>query len=452
MKKIKSFLDNLLKKKHIIPILLFLFTFLVFNIGFRYQSTGDVRPNELLPISLIYERDFDFNEFVDGNTDSLYWFQNNNGKILSNYPIVPGLLNLPVHLIAFIFGVNLLENNFLLSTISASWISSLSVAFMYLCLVKICRKRRNAVLFALIYSFATPVFSTVSRGTWQHAPSLLFLTISLLILLSKNKHNIPYSGFFLGMVLFNRPSNIMIILPLIIYTFFEYREQFKKYILFMAVPLIFMSLYIADYWHPTSLSIELIYPIENQVDFRGNFFSGLLGQLISPSRGVLIYTPLFIFSFIFLFYSLISKKIDLIYKYLAISAIFLILVFSWKWWAGWTFGYRYLIELIPLLIIFLAFFYERVIQKNKYLKIIFMLFLFISMYIHFLGAYYYPCGFDYFPNDINHNTERLWHIKDSQIILCTKKMLHSLDSYNLEESENIMLNLYENYSNLANSS
>ena len=48
MKKIKSFLDNLLKKKHIIPILLFLFTFLVFNIGFRYQSTGDVRPNELL--------------------------------------------------------------------------------------------------------------------------------------------------------------------------------------------------------------------------------------------------------------------------------------------------------------------------------------------------------------------------------------------------------------------
>ena len=74
------------------------------------------------------------------------------------------------------------------------------------------------------------------------------------------------------------------------------------------------------------------------------------------------------------------------------------------------------------------------------------------MYIHFLGAYYYPCGFDYFPNDINHNTERLWHIKDSQIILCTKKMLHSLDSYNLEESENIMLNLYENYSNLANSS
>ena len=50
--------------KFTIAILLFLFTLLIFNIKFRYVGSGDTKPNELLPISIIYERDFDFNEFV----------------------------------------------------------------------------------------------------------------------------------------------------------------------------------------------------------------------------------------------------------------------------------------------------------------------------------------------------------------------------------------------------
>jgi len=462
MKNIKPLLNNLVKKHYIIPILLFLFTFLVFNIGLRYISSGDIRPNELLPISLIYERDFDFNEFVDDKSDLPYWFQNYNGKILSIYPIVPGLLNLPAHLIAFIFGINLLENSFLLSMISASLISSLSVVFMYLCLVKVCRKQLTAVVFALTYAFTTSVWSITSRGIWQHGPSLLFLTISLSILFSKNKNMIPYSGFFLGMAVFNRPSNIIIVLPLTLYVFFEFREHFKKFALFAAIPAFLFGFYI--YLHPAfggqglTKYVDVLFSYEGDPElkhymseqngfFSGNILSGLMGLLISPSRGLFIYSPIFVFSFIFLFYALFSKKIKVIYKYLAISIFTLILVYSKfvAWWGGWTFGYRFLIELLPMLIIFLALSWEGFIQKNKYLKAIFILFLFISLYFHFLGAYYYPCGFDYSPNNIDYDIERLWDVKDSQIVRCAKRMLHGLHLYNLKEHEKIMFDVSGNY-------
>lgn len=44
-------------------LILFLVSFLIFNIGFRYVGSGDTLPNELLPISILREGNFDFNEF-----------------------------------------------------------------------------------------------------------------------------------------------------------------------------------------------------------------------------------------------------------------------------------------------------------------------------------------------------------------------------------------------------
>jgi len=265
------------------------------------------------------------------------------------------------------------------------------------------------------------------------------------------------------MAVFNRPSNIIIVLPLTLYVFFEFREHFKKFILFAAIPAFLWGFYVYMHWHPafgekwlanyvdTKISILSIRDpeIKHYTDsqnglFSGNILSGLTGLLISPSRGLFIYSPIFIFSFIFLFYALFSKKIRVIYKYLAISVFALVLVYSKfvAWWGGWTFGYRFLIELLPMLIIFLALSWEKFIKKNKYLKAIFILFLFISLYIHFLGAYYYPCGFDYSPNNIDYNVGRLWDVKDSQIVRCTKRMLHSLYLYDLKEHEKIMFDVY----------
>lgn len=411
------------KNRYSIPILILLFSLFVFNIKFRYTGGGDTVPNELLPISIIYERDFDLNEFTDESRKFPGDFSHIiNGRVVSPYPIIPGILNLPVYLIAHILGVNLLEKRFLLSMLSSSIISSISVVFIYLCLLKVCRRQGTAIFFALTYAFATCVWSVTSRGIWQHGPSLLFITISLFLLLNKNINLIPYSGFFLGMAVFNRPINFLIALPLTFYVLFHHRKIFKRYILFAAIPAFLLCLYSYLYWG-SLMSLGQVHPLKAILD--GSFLSGLSGLLVSPSRGLFIFSPIFIFSFGYLFYPVFSKRVKPIYKYLSLSVVsFVLLCSKWfMWWGGHCFGYRLLIELTPILIIFLAVCWERVIIHHRYLKGIFLCFLLISVYVHFLGAFYYPSGFNSSPNDIDRHVERLWDFKDSEITRCTLKLL-----------------------------
>lgn len=422
------------KNRYSISIFILLISLFIFNINFRYIGSGDVVPNELLPISVIYEQDFDFNEFVVDGSKLPYWFSDINGRIVSAYPIIPGILNLPVYLIAYIFGVNLLRNSFLLSMLSSSMISSISVVFMYLCLRKVCRRQGAAIFFALIYALATCVWSVASRGIYQHGPSLLFITISLYILFNKSSNLIPYAGLFLGMAVFNRPTNILIALPLTFYIFFRHRNEFMKYILLAGIPAFFLCLYSYVYFGDIICLGQGRSLFGLIKDFSsGNFLPALAGLLFSPSRGLFIFSPIFIFSFGYLFYALFSKKTESIYKYLSISVISLVLLYSkWPmWWGGHSFGYRLLIELIPMLIIFLAVCWERVIVNYWYLKSIFLCFLLVSVYIHFLGAFYYPSGFNWIPNNIDHHPERLWDVKDAEIAGCTKKLLQDLHFYSL---------------------
>ena len=122
-----------------------------------------------------------------------------------------------LHLCGKIYSIT--PKNFVISTTADLW------------LTKICKKRITAILFSLIYAFTTSVWSITSRGIWQHGPSLLFITISLSILFSKKENLIPYSGFFLGMAVFNRPTNMLIALPLTIYVFLYHKIYIKKYVI-----------------------------------------------------------------------------------------------------------------------------------------------------------------------------------------------------------------------------
>jgi hypothetical protein len=429
MRQIETFIKIIFKNKYSAATFLSLFSLFVFAMGFRYIGAGDTKPNQLLPISIIHKHTFDFNQFVHDHEKLPYWFCNIKGRIVSGYPIVPGILSVPVYFIAYILGFDLLKKTgiFVLPMISSLIISSLSVFFMYLCLRYFCKRELTAIFFTLIYSFATCVWSVTCRGLWQHGPSLLFLTISLFLIFSKNKNFIPYAGFFLGMAVWNRPTNVIIALPLAVYTFLKYKNSYRKsivlFIILGVIPISLMCLYSQIYLGSffalgqgrSSMEINR---------FDNNFFSGFVGLLISPSHGLFVFSPIFLFSFAFLGYMLFSKKSDPIYKYWALSIIIFLSFYSkyFRWWGGHCFGYRYLIELIPLLIISLAVCWEEVIIKNRILKVVFSGFLLISVYIHFLGAFVYPSGFSSHPNDVDFNTKRLWDCRDTEITRCTKRL------------------------------
>jgi len=396
---------------------LFSFTLTIFLLG-KYPETGDTVPAETLPISLIKEHDLDFDEFV-ATKGYGYWFIDRNGTAVSRYPIVPGILNTPVYLVAYSIGIDPVNKEHELSHITASIIAALSVVFMYLFLVRICKRKKTAIMFSLIYAFATCVWSVASTVLWQHGPSLLFINISLALLIRPEKNLPGYAGFFLGMTVFNRPTNIVIALPLAAYVFFHQKKQFGKFVFFAAIPAILLFWYSYAYLGSvTALGQGQGAPSE----FKTPFLDGLTGILVSPNRGILVFSSFFIFGIAYMVFSLISNKTEPIDRYLAIAAILLLVVYAkWSmWWGGWSFGYRIITEITPILIIFTVRYWENKAVGQKLLKVAFLILVFLSVYIHFLGAHYYQCGFNYEPNNSDDHPERMWDIKDGELMRCTR--------------------------------
>src|SRR6266487_4209141 len=119
------------------PWIALLLPLFIYCVGFHFQGGGDSTPAELLPISLLRGGGFDFREFVSGELP--YWYRSVRGRIVSNYPVLPGLLNVPLYSAAAIAGVNLEAHHRFLSGMNASILAALSALFLYLALTRVCR-------------------------------------------------------------------------------------------------------------------------------------------------------------------------------------------------------------------------------------------------------------------------------------------------------------------------
>ena len=412
-----------------LALLLFLVSLTIYMAGFRdKRSVGDTVPAELLPIQLLERQTLTFDPYA--STRPLpYWFVEKKGKVISFYSIVPGLLNVPAFWVAKQGGLDLFKFRQLLSRWTAAVACALSVAFLFLTLVAVCRYTATAVLMAAIYAFGTGVWSSAAQCLWQHGPSLLFLTAAWVFLVRPSSRWFPAAGFFLGMAVFNRPSNIVFALPCAVYVALHQRHRFLLFSVAALVPALFMAWYSQVYWGSVFAlgqghRLEGIHgPHHNH--FHGRFFSALLGHLFSPGRGLFIYSPVYCFAFPVLFMFLWHARERPLFRYLAIGALAHLTLYSmWNiWWGGRCFGYRMLLEMLPVLTLFLAFTWEQFIRRSPWLQIPFWIFVIVSVYCQFLGAFF----FDPERTKIT-SVDRVWVYPDTELREFHRRFIASLQS------------------------
>jgi hypothetical protein len=378
----------------------------------------------LIPISLLRDGNFDLREFVEPAKPLPYWFRRIDGRIVSTYPVIPGLLNLPVYAVADALGIDILASKDRLSLISAAWISALSVLFIFLVLTRVSATLSRAFFFALVYAFATCVWSVASRALWQHGPALLFLTAALWLLWKKSPPATALAGLLLGLAVVTRPTNTLIALPLAVYVSRNRRSDLPRFAALGVLPILFQSFYSWVYWG-SAFSLGHANPIPQLANFEGNPFIGLAGLLISPSRGLLVFSPIFLFSAVGAVDAWRRRRDEPLYRHLAIGTALLPLVYAkWTvWWGGQTFGYRFLIEMIPGLVVFLAIAWETRVSHSALLQTVFHGCLAWSLYVHFLGATVHPSDFN---RRLDEDPRVLWSVRQSEIVLSTKKLLAQL--------------------------
>ncbi len=398
------------------PWIALLLPLFVYNVGFRYVGSGDTVPAELLPIAILHGHGFDFQEFAAGNLP--YWFRHEHGRVVSNYPVLPGLVNVPVYALARLAGVDLYAHRHALSLATASLVASLSVLFLYFALTHVCRSRREALFFALAYAFGTCVWSIASRGAWQHGPSVLFLSAALWALL-RGGVSVPLAGLALALAVVNRPTNALIAVPLALYVLRYERRRALAFAGLAILPAFFHLWYAKTYWG-SALSLAQEVP---QGNFGGHFWSGLAGVLVSPSRGLLVFSPIFLFAIPAALLTLrpLPPGRERLPRYLLVGVAATVALYArWSmWWGGHSFGYRLVTELAPLLIVLIAGFWP-VAEKSRAAVRAFALLLAFSIYVQFLGAMVFPSGFN---NEIDTQPARLWRVRHSEIDLSTRKLV-----------------------------
>jgi hypothetical protein len=149
---------------------------------------------------------------------------------------------------------------------------------------------------------------------------------------------------------------------------------------------------------------------------------GAAGLLVSPSRGLLIFTPFFAAAFAGAIIAWRDERYAAL-RFLTVAVPLLWLpAFAWfDWWGGWTYGYRPIVDSAPLLAVLCLPVLAEV--RRPALKAAFAAAAAWSLLIQVLGATLYkPDGWnakraDGTPANIDlpEHRDRLWSFRDWQI-------------------------------------
>lgn len=156
------------------------------------------------------------------------------------------------------------------------------------------RRVRYAVGVALAFAFATAAWSTASRALWQHTPALLCGSLALLAAVRsrRDRRYLWLLGGALALGFTMRPTMAVPLVALGVWSVVEHRVQAWRVVAagaLVAVP--FVAVNVAAYG-------SLLPPyysggrVGSEVTI--GFAESLLVHLVSPSRGLLVYTPMFL--------------------------------------------------------------------------------------------------------------------------------------------------------------
>jgi len=247
------------------------------------------------------------------------------------------------------------------------------------------------------------------------------LTIALLLIVraQRNPKLIQYSSIPLFLAFLMRPTNAISCLVLTIFVAVKYSVFLHR---FIAWAVIILGLFVA-YSLSIYDSVLPPYYLPTRVGSMDHFSEALLGNLVSPSRGLLVFSPILLFSVLGLALKIKRKPSDKMEYYLVAILLLHWLAISTfaHWWAGWSIGPRFFSDMIPYLTYFLIFPLEAIPNWNRPGRIAVLVAMStlcaVSFCIHYRGAVSEAVyRWNGIPSNIDQNPKRLWDWHDPQFL------------------------------------
>jgi hypothetical protein len=258
--------------------------------------------------------------------------------------------------------------------------------------------RGRAVLLALAYGIGTSAWCTSSQTLWQHGPNVFFLALGTYFLsrLGPGRSAAAWSGLAYACAVICRPNSALILIAVGVYLMIAHRRHVLAYAAAATPPLLFLAAFNAYHFgSPLRFGQTLRGEAEAQAiagsggAWQTPLLEGLAGHLVSPSRGLLVFSPFLIFAL----WGAVSIWRNRAYASLrpltiAVAAILLLSSKWYYWWGGWSFGYRLIVDLAWFLVLFLVPTLDAVFRR-KWLLGLLVLLVSWSVGVQVLGAFAY---------------------------------------------------------------
>lgn len=416
----------------------FLFVYF-FNINNLILQSEDLVTVSAVPFSILKEGNVNLNEYYDLITTAFpnpdtkgalpYYLVSIGSNYYSSFPLLTSLLVLPLYLIPVFLNlpvdINLLS---VMSRLGGAFITSGSVAIFYLILKNIDKSLNNkkALLLVFIYAFCTNNFSLNSQGLWQHGTSNLLIGIGTLLFIKKKY---GFSGMAFGLSYISRPTNLLSLVAFGIYTL-VYTRNFKKlveYISYAIVPIILDAFFVINTYGGFS---NTGYGSQGG-NWTLNFPEGFLGIWLSPSKGILIVSPIFLFIFYSVYKYLreffITKNISIYLVFAGIVFLHTFIMGLWMhWYGGYSWGYRMSSDVIVFMALLLIPFIQSKYFKFKFYRYLFLIFIFLSLFYQLVGLVVFDGVWHLIFDKGKDDTSWLWSIKNSQFVFSIQRILYKL--------------------------
>jgi len=272
------------------------------------------------------------------------------------YGLGTGLSAVPILVWASIFAGDIRRQPELLwygAKLAASLFAAASAALLFLTCRCYLPPGRSLVLAAL-YGLGTCVWSMSSQTLWQHASNAFFIALATLFLVAgRNGTRVGYAAFCgaaLGAATACRPTSLAYLVAIAVYWLIVKR---RAALAFVAGALPFGVVLAAYNWY--YLGSPLRSTQAETATFAGSFWEGIAGLLVSPSRGLFVFSP-FLLASVWGAVVVWRQARYAVLRPLTVAVALVVGVHAkWSvWWGGDCYGYRIIADLATTLVLLLV--------------------------------------------------------------------------------------------------
>jgi hypothetical protein len=390
----------------------------IYNINGSALLGNDTKPARYAAVSLVKRGDLDLDEFRDTLITArgvpYYLVATAGGHLMSRFdPGVP-VVAAPMFAVALALGHGKIDDN--RARLVGKFVGSLCVAaaaaLLLLTAIQLGATLGQALVVALAYALGTGAFSIASQGLWQHGPAEFFLVLGLYLIA---RGAVGVSGAAFAAMAACRPADAPFAALAFGYVVVHRRRAVLAWLAW-ATPVAFLVAWYNLHYFGAPWRFAQNLPITGpdaptRATWSQPMLPGLAGLLVAPSRGLLVYSPFLLF---LLWAPLRTwRELDWLVRFQLVAVLALLAEMSnfFRWYGGWAFGCRMLIDAGPVLCLAIV----PVMARMRRARVVWAAALGVSLAIHVVGAYCYDAyAWDAHP-DVDDHRDRLWSISDSQL-------------------------------------